>query len=64
MEAGVINRALNHHWPPGSWAQLTMPQLMRIYAVEQQVIDQRQPEVSPADPLPIGNPPIGSDGDV
>jgi len=47
---------LNHHWPPGSWAQLTMPQLMRIYTVEQQMIDQRQPQVSPAGPkLPTGS---------
>ena len=57
MEEGVVARALNYHWPPGSWALLSIPQLLRIYAVEHRLADAQRPE---GGPVMIG-PDTGSD---
>jgi len=46
---------LNYHWPPGSWRELTIPQLIRIYEVEARMAEKQTPEA------PFGSVQTGSD---
>jgi len=48
---------LNYHWPPNSWRRLTIPQLVRIYAVEKKLAEERRPQVSQptAPPMDMGS---------
>lgn len=52
MEEGIIARALNYHWPPNSWSQLTIKQLIRICAVEKRLAEEvRQVATATAPPM-------------
>jgi len=51
VEKNVIARGMRYGWPPSSWGALTIPQLMRIVAVEQEMS-----EATPAPPPSIEPP--------
>lgn len=55
MEEGIIARALNYHWPPNTWGNLTIPQLVRIYAVERKIADSRPEPPQTAPPMYTGS---------